>query len=501
MSERFDNESPTDINSGEDEDVLQRALIRLTSPQVNEIKNELSQIKKRVEFLEKLEDDNERIHEVIVDIRSSISDVERNLRQLSVELNEPAKIEERLATSIVPVLHGQVRDQGDDVAEALAPVIGPAIRHQIRDAKDDIINALYPLIGQIIGKAISEALRELTRNIDSRLRQQLNIRERFNRLASRLRGISEAELILRDSLPYSIKHIFLIHQETGILLEHLIIQGDNTGEMRSVSGMLTAIRDFVRDSFSSGEGELEEISHGDLRILLEGGQYAYIAVVLTGIEPVGYNDRINEVVHTINFQFEKKLKEFDGDMENLPEFIPILRRLTSVESETSPTAATRKPLTQLQKRAIGFSLVGTILLFVLIFFSCIFTIRLWPLAFPPTLPPSPSLIMPSSTPVPSATLTMVSTNTQTPFPTLTLTLSPSVTPTPLVGILNGNLNVRAEPSSGSVSYGVVMSSEKVIIKDRQGDWFLIAWPAQGEPSLSGWIMGIQYLELPEGYLP
>lgn len=385
MSDRSKEEvrAGPNIEAGDD---LRQALMRLTSPQVEALWNELSRLEQQIEALRKLEGDTTQLRTLLLESHSTILEFEKNFRLLGDELREPTMVKHRMERALVPVLREQVEDQSEEVAEALAPVIGPAIRYQIANAKDDIINALYPLIGQIIGKAISESLRELTRNIDSRLRQQLNIRDRFNHLIGRLQGVSAAELVLRNSLPFKVEHIFLIHRETGILLKHLIVQGREIGDMRSVSGMLTAIQDFVRDSFSGGEGNLEEIAHGDLRILLESGPYAYIAVVVDGVEPVGFSNQISDVVHTINLKFEKEIKNFDGDMGKLPELTPILDHLRVVESGSTADLAPAKPLPPAQRRIIGIGVVSLIFILILLIFACIFVIRLWPVVFTHTLP-------------------------------------------------------------------------------------------------------------------
>lgn len=488
----------------EPEDDLRQALMRLTSPQVEELQGELSILEKQIEALRNLEGDAEQLHTLLEKSQSTVKDIDKKLQILSDELRDPEMISQRLEISMIPTLHGKARNQGDDVAEALAPVVGSAIRHQIRNAKDDIINALFPLIGQIIGKAVSESLRELTRNIDARLRQQLSFRDRFNQLFNRLRGVSEGETLIRTSLPFSVEHIFLIHKDTGILLKHLVPEGNEQSEMGEVSGMLTAIQDFVRDSFSDGKGDLEEVAHGDLRILLENGQFAYLAVVLSGIEPKGYNNLINEVIHEVNIQYESELKKFDGNMTALPNFETQLGRLLSPDKIMQYESDVNQQLTRPQRRFIGISLAGFILLLVMIIFACIYAYRLWPIVFASPVPsPMATVTLLIPTMSPSVTPTKAPTNTYTPLPSVTPTISPpsTITPTAVqrIGILSGDLHVRSEPSTGSIAYGVVMAGEEVIVNDQIGDWYFIAWPVVGEPSLSGWIMGARFLELPNSY--
>lgn len=500
MSDHSSDESPIENNPSPG-DELQQALMRLTSPQVDEIQLELAELNKQINELKKLEGDATELQRKISAVSLLLQDVEAKTVQLGNELRDPVLIGQRLETTVVPALHRQVDSHGDDVAEALAPVIGPAIRRQIRDAKDDIIDALYPLIGQIIGKAISEALRELTRNIDARLRQQLNFRDRLNRSIARLRGVSEAELLLRDSLPYSVERAFLIHRETGLLLSHISSDSDARVEVDTMSGMLTAIQDFVRDSFSGGEGDLEEITHGGRRILLEGGQSAYVAVVLNGVEPEGYNHLIRDVVSHTNIQYENELKHFDGNMKGLPDFRNDLAPLLQPGPLLAKQSSRTQPLSGPQKRVVGLSLAGLLFLIALSIFACIFVIRLWPVAFPRSMaPPIPTVnSVPAFTPMPSPTVE-IPTETFTPVPTKTSTVQPP-SPTPLptlvpVGVLSGNLNVRAGPSSESPVLGVILAGEKVIILGQQGNWYLVAWPAEGAPKLEGWINGERFLALP-----
>lgn len=493
----------------EAESALQQVLIRLTSPQLKDLRSDLTGLREQINALRTSEGEStEELRTRLKEAHSLIEAMENKFLRLEDELRSPTQIGQRLETTIVPALHHQVRRQGDNVAEALAPVIGPAIRHQIRDAKEDIIDALYPVIGQIIGKAIAEALRELTRNIDTRLRRQFNFRDRLNQTTARLRGVSEAELMLRGALPYSIERVFLVHRETGLLISHIAAQEDHRANMEMISGMLTAIQDFVRDSFSGGQGDLEDLTHGGRRILLESGQRAYVAVVLSGVEPVGYNDRIREVNAEINLRYESELKGFDGEMDRLPDFKPLLAPLLMPQPTLPVPAESSQPLSRSQKQVVGWSLTGLLLLISLLIFGCIFVVKLWPVAFPaaPVIMPT---VLPTYTPTLRPTLTSTAlptstappTPTPTPPPTHTRAPQPSLTPTALIGKLTGNLYIRAEPSAESRALGTITVGEEVIVIDQHDHWYHVIWPARGEPLLKGWINGENFLVSPVAHTP
>ncbi len=304
------------------------------------------------------------------------------LAALKANLADPEAVDQRVSPVLISMLSKAAGSQQARFAQAIAPVIGPAIRHQIRDARQDIIDSLYPLIGQIIAKAIAESFRELNRNIDARMRTQFNVRSIASRLRASLTGVSAAELLMRNSLPFSIQYVILIHRETGLLLAHRSSPGQKSQELDLTSGMLTAIRDFVRDSFGNPESELEEITHGDRRILLESGYYAYLAIVLEGVEPTGYNELMNRVIHTINLEAETALRGFNGDMNQLPDFSNDLDPLLAPDPELLYRAAQPPPLSKGQKQLALASVVGLLGLIVLLSLACIYTVRLWPFVFP-----------------------------------------------------------------------------------------------------------------------
>jgi hypothetical protein len=525
---------------------LRQALLRLTSPRYESLQEELAALQEKFASLKEshaaLVDDintqfagldtqvaqlNTAISDQLEALEIELRDLEATLKEEQVlirqnldrelakaksDLVDPEKVAQRMNPVLIPVISDRVRQDQDKFAEAVAPVIGPAIRHQIREAKQDIIDALYPLIGQIIGRAITESIRELTRKIDMQLRRRLDLRSRLRLWRGRLRGVPEAELIFRDAIPYEVTHIFLIHRSTGLLLHHHYAPDESSEDADMISGMLTAIRDFVRDSFGQGDEELDEITYGNQRILLETGQYAYLAVALEGVEPSGYSHLMRATVHDINLKFESQLKDFDGEMQDLPELSSQFKPLLSPSIEQLSSELPTEAMTRSQKWALFGGLGGVLILLGFLAFACVFTVRLWPVVFPPatltptltntkTVTPSPTATLtatlaPTSSSTPSPTATSFPTSTYTPPPSDTATLTHTPSPTVQTGNLSGSVNVRNGPSRSYRYVGVITSGETVVILEWQNDWYHILWPSVGQPVLDGWIWG-QMLSLDE----
>jgi len=369
-------------------------------------------------------------------------------------------------------------------------VMGEAIRVQIRDSRAEMVEALYPVIGESVQRSVVEAFRDLQRNIDARLKSVLGVRSAWRTLGARLRGVSPAELALRDALPFSVQTVFLIQHGSGLLLAQSNTGGQVIGS-DLVSGMLTAIRDFVHDSFGQEDNpkELDEIQYGDQRVVIQSGQVVYLAVLIQGIEPEGFRTRLHDFVSDLHVRYAKALREYTGDPATLPDLPPQLDRLMAdltkrADQKTSSLIGRRA------KTAAG--LIGLVLIGLACFYLQ-FTVNLLPIAFPgPT--PTPTATVPATpldTPtfVPTATATAEPTATprptSTPVPTATSTAIPGGRQ-PVTGIISGNVWVRAQPDREAPLTVILAKDTPVEIVSVYGPWAELEW-STSQGMQRGWV--------------
>ncbi len=430
---------------------------------------------------------------------SSSADPElENLRQilLSNYVRRVAELEAELEA-----LERRVTNKDAFVAMVI-PILGDAIRRKIRDSRAEMVEALYPIIGQTVVRAVSDAFRDLTRTIDAKMRSSFNLKAMGRRLQAWTSGVTRAEMIIRESLPFSVAEIFLIHRETGLLLWHISPDPDSAPDSDLISGMLTAIRDFVRESFGRGHGQLDEIQYGERRILIETAQQAYLAVVVDGIEPPGFRTEMRERLIEVGYAHAEVLRDYQGDPTPLAPVEAPLRSLTAVAEPTR--------LSSTQKRI----LVGLAGVAVVCFLATSLVgmwgwqlIRSTPTPLPvvvvptstPTLTPTPSPTQtatptatstpePTSTPTPTFTLTPSPTSSPTSTSTPTATTTPTPTPVPLVGIMTGNVWLRQEPSAASLRLDIVLErGQPVEILAASGNWYRVRWSPQTEAEIIGWV--------------
>jgi OOP family OmpA-OmpF porin len=102
-----------------------------------------------------------------------------------------------------------------------------------------------------------------------------------------------------------------------------------------ISGMLTAIQDFVRDSFRPGEGAtLRTFSVGEHTVQVEAGPQALLALVIRGEAPEAVLRKQQDTLETIHLQFANALAEFTGDASQFQSAHPLLEECLETVVDT-----------------------------------------------------------------------------------------------------------------------------------------------------------------------
>ncbi len=376
----------------------------------------------------------------------------------------------------------------DALIGMITPVLGDVVRRKVRDARDEMVEALYPIIGQIVVRAVREASRELARSVDHQLRSGFSMRSFGRRLHARASGVSDTEMILRDAMPFAMAEIFLIHRESGLLIQHISHESSVSSDSDLVGGMLTAIRDFSADAFGRGEaGQLDEIQYGERRILIEAAQHAYLAVVVNGIEPAGFRTEMRERVIEIDSAYVQHLRHYTGD--------------------PAPLASTAEPLKSLMigaqpqrlkpiHKAVLAGIAGVTLLCATL--ACVIGTTAWRAytAVPP--PPAVTVIVLTPTPVPTAPPTPTATVVPTAPPTPTATVVPTAPPTPTAtavpspaavsGVMTGDVFLHEGAAEDTPRLGaVVHRRDSVEILAAAGDWYRVRWVSGSNAEVIGWV--------------
>lgn len=207
----------------------------------------------------------------------------------------------------------------------MAPAVHAALKESVRRDPSALTNAIFPVMGPAVRKAVSESLRRILQTFTHALDNSFSWRGVKWRLESWRTGRPFAEVVLCHTLIYRVEQVFMIYRPTGLLLSHVTAPEVETRDPDLVSGMLTAIRDFVGDSFSSGSSsELNTIEVGDLHLWIEGGPHALLALAIRGQAPSELREALQGLVEKVHCDAGAALESFQGETRHFETLRPIL---------------------------------------------------------------------------------------------------------------------------------------------------------------------------------
>ena len=241
----------------------------------------------------------------------------------------PEEIARAIAPEIALSIREQIRLDRDAISDTLGPEMGKAIKAQIELERDAMVDALYPVIGSTISKYMVEVVQEINQKVENTLSPE-GIKRKIR---AKMQGVSEAELIFKESVGYRVRAIFLIDKDSGIVIQELQLPGEKQIDSNPIAGMLTAIRSFANECIREGS-ELDSIDYGDWQIPIEVAGYCYLAVVVAGEPPKQFIAKIRQVLGEIVIEHGEAIQNFDGNLADVPPGIEAkLKQLSELEKD------------------------------------------------------------------------------------------------------------------------------------------------------------------------
>jgi hypothetical protein len=204
----------------------------------------------------------------------------------------------------------------DGLVRAMTPVTEQAIRRSVELNPKILAEALFPIMAPAIRRSIASALEGMMRALNAAVENSLSPQSVRWRVEAWRTGRSFAEVVVVRTLVFRVEQVFLIEKDGGTLLQHVAIDPKLAENSELVSAMLTAIQDFVRDSFRTPQGEsIGSVTIGDLTLWIESGPQAVVAAVIRGAPPHDLRDVLHDTLVAIHQQHLKPLTSFSGDAE------------------------------------------------------------------------------------------------------------------------------------------------------------------------------------------
>lgn len=210
--------------------------------------------------------------------------------------------------------------------QSLQPVVEESLLIFARRDPKTLATILFPAIGGAIRKAITASINAVIESLTATIEQSFSARGLEWRLEALRTGKPIGAIVLARSRLFRVEQVFLIHRPSGTLLCQRSAPGARGADPEMVSGMLTAITDFVSDSFGgeTEDQELGSIQVDDLRVWIANAPNAFLAAVVRGPAPYEIHNRLRTALEDIHVRLPEALVNFNGDTAPFEGAAPVL---------------------------------------------------------------------------------------------------------------------------------------------------------------------------------
>jgi OOP family OmpA-OmpF porin len=269
---------------------------------------------------------------------------QEQLGQLNRRINDPHQQTETVSRVLPGAI--RLRSQPDrQLTSALTPAVEDSIAASVRSNPKRLSDALYPIIGPAIRAAVAHTLSSMIQSLNETLNRSFSWQGLQWRLEALRTGKPFAEIVLLHTLLYRVEQVLLIHRQTGLLLQQIVAPAIAAQDPQLVSGMLTAIQDFVRDSFVVRQSDaLETLEMGELNVWTVQGPEAVLAVVIRGEAPEELRPLFEEVLEKIHLEQGADLADFNGDPALFEASRPELERCLQSQLANVSAAQSQKKI-------------------------------------------------------------------------------------------------------------------------------------------------------------
>jgi len=245
-------------------------------------------------------------------------DQTRQLQQLRTRLDDP-EIRALEDSRVVAQSLALSAKRDPKLKKVLHPLLEESLRASVEQNPTLLAGVLFPIVGEAVRKSVTHALQQMFDSMNYILAQSFSPRRWLWRFEAMRSGKTFAEVALARSLSYRVEHVYIIHRKSGLLLAEATNHANLLQDADMVVAMLTAIQDFVRDSFTSNkQDDLEVIQIGEFKIWLQHGPIALLAAVIRGHAPARLRDVFVLRIEQIHKDFQGRIADFETTGQAVP---------------------------------------------------------------------------------------------------------------------------------------------------------------------------------------
>tara|TARA_R110002050_G_scaffold59924_1_gene133380 strand:- start:188 stop:1948 length:1761 start_codon:yes stop_codon:yes gene_type:complete len=269
---------------------------------------------------------------------------------------------------LTEALHDRQKKDGS-VNKVLLPLIEDSVAHSVMHHSDKLVNSLYPLMGSLVRKSVTSFLADFMEKTNQLIDSSFTIKGLKWRIEAWQTGVNFSQYVASQTFSYRVEHVLLIHRETGLLLNFVDLGKASKGDADLISSMLTAINDFVGDSFlDNGNGlkeQLQTVTTDNFNLLIKPGPSALIAAAVMGNPPQAISNQLQVTLEEIHRLYNDELNQFDGDNQSFANSEALLLDCLLSEQKKIESSTEKKPW------------FAWILVFIIAVIMCLKTFQWW----------------------------------------------------------------------------------------------------------------------------
>jgi OOP family OmpA-OmpF porin len=253
----------------------------------------------------------------------------------------PSVSAESLARCLPEAISSASGDRLQALSIALEPALTAGVRTVARKEAELFGDVLSPTIASAVRKAVADAMKAIMERVNEALDQHLSIRSLEWRVEAWRTRRPFAEVFLARTLIYRVEQVFLIHTETGLLLQHVASLGVELSSVDQIAAMLSAIDTFAREAFRPLPPgvHLRQFELGELAVWIERDPTATLVAVVRGAAPTALEAVLQEARTRIDLGYRAELDAFVSDPSPFEATRPILEACLRLERRKPPRRA------------------------------------------------------------------------------------------------------------------------------------------------------------------
>jgi len=237
------------------------------------------------------------------------------LKTLEHKLETPEALAEAIGEVLPQAAIVSQQRRGEELRSAMQPVMLTNIRETVRKNPELFAEAIFPSIGPAVRKATRAALEAMIQRMDDIIQRTMTVQSLRWRIQAARTGRPFVEIVMLHNLVYRVEHVFLLHRESGLVLQHVAAEDVASEDPDQVSAMLAAIDDFARDAFrAEKEGGLSRFCVGGLTGIIEHGPRAALVAIVRGVATKDVELSLAETLEQIHRQYGSALTQFRGEV-------------------------------------------------------------------------------------------------------------------------------------------------------------------------------------------